>query len=51
MLAQDYPVSTYPVGAPATSEMIQPILDWMSEKGYVSAPLTFDEQTGAYVSE
>lgn len=51
VLAQDYPVSTYPVGARATSQMIQPILDWMSEKGYLSAPLTFDEQAGAYVSE
>ena len=42
-------MSTYPVGARATSQMIQPILDWMSEKGYLSAPLTFDEQAGAYV--
>ena len=47
-LKKSYPISEYPVDAKPTSEMIQPQLDWMLEKGYLKNPLTFNEDTGAF---
>ncbi|MEE8716721.1 MAG: ABC transporter substrate-binding protein [Coriobacteriales bacterium] len=44
-VADSYPISTYPTDVAPTSDMIQPILDWMSEKGYLETPLTFDADT------
>lgn len=39
-LAKSYAVSTYPAADPPTAEMIQPVLDWMSAKGYLQSPVT-----------
>ena len=47
-LKKSYPVSEYPVNAKPTSEMIQPQLDWMLEKGYLKSPLTFNEDEGSF---
>ena len=47
-LKKSYPIPTYPVDAKPTSEMIQPQLDWMLERGYLKQALTFDEETGTF---
>lgn len=39
-LAESYAVSSYPAAQPPTPEMIQPVLDWMSAKGYLRAEVT-----------
>lgn len=39
-LAQSYAVSTYPTAEPPSEEMIQAVLDWMQEKGYLTAEVT-----------
>ncbi|MDY0088597.1 MAG: ABC transporter substrate-binding protein [Coriobacteriia bacterium] len=39
-LAKSYVVSTYPTAQPPTAEMIQPVLDWMSAKGYLRSQVT-----------
>lgn len=38
-LAASYAVSTYPAAEPPTAEMVSAVLDWMREKGYLSADL------------
>ena len=48
-LAETYPVSTYPTCQLPTSEMIDPVLAWMAEKGYLEYPVTYDAETGAYL--
>ena len=47
-LKKSYPISEYPVDTKPTSEMIQPQLDWMLEKGYLKSPLTFNEDKGTF---
>lgn len=36
-LAASYAVSTYPTAQPPSAELVQAVLDWMSDKGYLSA--------------
>jgi NitT/TauT family transport system substrate-binding protein len=48
-IAESYPVSSYPLAQRPTSEMIDPILVWMLEKGYLEETLRYDEATGAFV--
>ena len=48
-LAETYPVSTYPTCQLPTSEMIDPVLAWMDEKGYLEYAITYDPETGAYL--
>jgi NitT/TauT family transport system substrate-binding protein len=48
-VANTYPVSTYPQAKLPTSQMIDPILDWMQAKGYLTVPLRYDPSTGAFV--
>lgn len=50
-VADTYPISTYPTGVAPSAENIQPILDWMVQKGYLESPLTFDEQTLGFKAE
>jgi NitT/TauT family transport system substrate-binding protein len=50
-VADTYQICTYPTDVAPTSDMIQPILDWMSEKGYLEKQLTFDEQTCGFTEE
>lgn len=49
-VAATYKISKYPHAQMPTSEMINPVLDWMSKKGYLQTPLTYDEQTGAFTT-
>ncbi|MBQ9690963.1 MAG: PhnD/SsuA/transferrin family substrate-binding protein [Eggerthellaceae bacterium] len=48
VIAQDYPVSEYPVVERPTVDMVQPVLDWMLELGYLKEALVYDEQTGTF---
>ncbi|HSK47307.1 MAG TPA: ABC transporter substrate-binding protein [Coriobacteriia bacterium] len=45
-LATTYPVSTYPLAAPPSVEMVQSVLDWMQEKGYLKATVTPQDLLG-----
>ncbi|MDO4183471.1 MAG: ABC transporter substrate-binding protein [Coriobacteriia bacterium] len=47
-VAQTYPISTYPEAEYPTNAMIDPVLDWMLEKGYLTSALTYDQTTGAF---
>lgn len=47
-VAATYPISTYPLAARPTSGMVDPILSWMTEKGYLDAPLSYDAATGRF---
>ena len=47
-LKKTYPISTYPVSAKPTCDMIQPQLDWMLSRGYLKDALYFDEETGSF---
>lgn len=49
-VADTYPISEYPHATRPTSDMVDPILEWMVEKGYLEQPLTYDPSTGAFVS-
>lgn len=44
-----YPVSTYPKAAKPTSQMIDPILEWMRQKDYLTIDLSYDATTGLFV--
>ena len=48
LIADTYPVSTYPVAARPTAQMVQPVLDWMLAKGYLSAEILYDQETGRF---
>lgn len=48
VVAQTYPVSDYPVCQLPTDAMVDPVLAWMSEKGYLKQPLDYDQQTGRF---
>jgi NitT/TauT family transport system substrate-binding protein len=43
-----YPISTYPLAQMPSAQMIDPVLDWMLEKGYLKQPLTYDAATGVF---
>ena len=47
VVADTYPISTYPEAALPTSEMVDPVLSWMQEKGYLTTDVTYDSETGA----
>ena len=47
-IADTYPISTYPYSQLPTAAMVDPVLDWMEEKGYLTQPLSYDEKTGAF---
>lgn len=49
-LAETYPIPSYPLDAVPNAALIQPQLDWMRAKGYLAAPLRFDEETGRFTS-
>jgi NitT/TauT family transport system substrate-binding protein len=48
-IAESYPVSDYPLAKKPTNGMIDPILTWMLEKGYLSEKLSYDASTGLFV--
>lgn len=45
-IADTYPISTYPSAQLPTSGMVEPVLEWMQHKGYLSEQLAYDESTG-----
>jgi len=47
-IADTYPISTYPTVQLPTSAMVDPVLAWMQQKGYLTQHLTYDEKTGAF---
>jgi NitT/TauT family transport system substrate-binding protein len=50
-IANDYPVSTYPLAKLPTAVMIDPILEWMQQKDYLTVALSYDPATGAFVKQ
>jgi NitT/TauT family transport system substrate-binding protein len=50
-IAESYPVSTYPLAKRPTGEMIEPVLAWMYEKGYLNEALAYDDSTGTFVRQ
>lgn len=49
VIADSYPISTYPSCTLPTKAMIEPVLTWMGEKGYLTKALGYDEATGSFV--
>ena len=49
-IAGTYPISTYPLAMLPTSTMVEPVLDWMQSKGYLTKQLGYDETTGAFIA-
>lgn len=47
-IAKTYPISTYPHCKLPTNKMIDPILSWMTKKGYLEQKITYDEKTGKF---
>ena len=47
-IADTYPISAYPTAALPTNAMVDPVLDWMKQKGYLTAPVSYDEKTGIF---
>ncbi len=54
-VADSYPISEYPMartaqGEPAypPAELIEPVLSWMSTKGYVTKNVSYDESNGSF---
>lgn len=47
-VAQTCVISTYPEAALPTKDMVQPVLDWMVDKGYLVESLTYDEGNGTF---
>ena len=47
-IADPYPISAYPTVKLPTAAMVEPVLDWMNEKGYLTKPLSYDEKTGVF---
>ncbi len=45
-VAASYPVAVYPEASVPTDDMVAPVLEWMQEKGYLQAPLSYDQATG-----
>ncbi len=43
-----YTLSTYPLTERPRSAMVNPVLDWMYEKGYLESKLTYDYSTGSF---
>ena len=50
-IADTYPISTYPTVQLPTAAMVDPVLAWMEQKGYLTQPLSYDEKTGAFAKK
>jgi NitT/TauT family transport system substrate-binding protein len=48
-IAESYPVSDYPLAKRPTNDMVDPILIWMLDKGYLEKPLRYDASNGAFI--
>ena len=47
-VADTYPISEYPLCELPTDAMVEPVLSWMQEKGYLAKALSYDEATGKF---
>ena len=47
-VAQTYPVSEYPLCALPTNDMVDPILEWMLGKGYLTKSIVYTGSTGKF---
>lgn len=47
-IAETYPISTYPKAQLPTSAMVDPVLAWMEQKGYLAKPLEYHESDGTF---
>lgn len=47
-VAETYPISTYPLCELPTNAMVDPVLEWMQGKGYLTKPLSYDQATGRF---
>ena len=47
-ISKTYPISTYPTVQLPSSTMVDPVLDWMEHKGYLTKTLAYDEATGTF---
>ena len=47
-IAETYPISAYPTVQLPTADMVDPVLQWMEEKGYLSKKLSYDQATGEF---
>lgn len=50
-VARTYPISEYPMAKKPTGAMVDPVLAWMTKKGYLTAPLSYDQNTGKFSKE
>lgn len=48
VVADTYPISDYPMCELPTNAMVSPVLAWMTQKGYLAKPLSYDEKTGVF---
>lgn len=48
LVADSYPICTYPSAHKPSSSMVQPVLDWMLAKGYLAEALSYDEASGSF---
>lgn len=47
-IADTYPISKYPSAKLPTAAMVNPVLDWMQGKNYLTQSLAYDETTGTF---
>ena len=47
-IADTYPTSSYPTAQLPTQQMVSDVLDWMLEKGYLDAALTYNADNGTF---
>ena len=50
-IAESYPISEYPAAELPSAEMIEPVLVWMQDKGYLEAGIGYDAATGCFTRE
>lgn len=46
LVAETYPIATYPETMVPIANMVEPVLEWMDAKGYLTASVTYDAETG-----
>ena len=51
LVADTYPISTYPEAALPTSEMVDPVLEWMEAKSYLTANVAYDAMKGTLAAQ
>ncbi len=56
-IADTYPISTYPMAFEAdalaypAADLVEPQLEWMKSKGYISKSISYDQTTGMFTVE